>query len=434
MEWFLLALVVMLFLGVPVAYAIAVTSLAWVMLNFPVDAWSVAVQQTVSGAEKFILLAVPLFMLAGELMNAGGVTKRLVNFAEALVGRVHGGLAQVVVVTNMIMAGVSGAAIADAAAVGSMTIPAMIRKGYPRGFSAAINAAAATIGPVIPPSVGFLIYASVVVVSPGQPSVTPEKLFLAGAVPGFLMGLYMIIACYILARTGGFPRGERVSLGRLWRATKQAALALLMPVVILGGILGGIVTPTEAGVLAVLVALFVGAGVYREIKIRDLPGIFAKTAKRSAAIMFIIACANLFGWVMSYNNMAQRITAVFTGITTSPYLFLIIISLVAILLGCFMEGGSIMIILTPLLCPVLEKYGVNLVQFGVIFQLTIMIGLLTPPVGILLFVITGVSGVEMQDILKSLWPFYLVLILTLAVLIFVPEVSLWLPRLRYGGG
>ncbi len=191
-------------------------------------------------------------------------------------------------------------------------------------------------------------------------------------------------------------------------------------------------TPTEAGAVAVLYGLLAGFFIYRELKVRDLVPILAKVAKQSAAIMLVIACANLFGWIMAYNNVAESLMHGFTGLTSSPHGFLLIVSAAAILLGCFMEGGSIMIILTPLLCPVLEQYGVDLVQFGVIFQLTIMIGLLTPPVGMLLFVITGVSGVPMQDTLKNLWPFFVVLLLLLVMLIFIPEISLWLPRLRYG--
>ena len=429
-----LSMIVLLLAGVPVAFAIAIPSLAWVLLFMPPEAWPVAAQKIVNGSENFILLAVPLFMLTGELMNRGGVTQRLVRFAEALVGGIHGGLAQVVVIVNMIMAGVSGAAIADAAAVGSIMIPAMKEKGYRPGFAAAVNAAAATIGPVIPPSVGFLIYASVVVVSPGQPSVTPEKLFLAGAVPGLLMGLYMLVVCYVLARHWKLPRGARVPLGRLAREALGAVWALLMPVILLGGILSGVMTPTEAGAVAVLYGLLAGFFIYRELKPRDLIPILSKVARQSAAIMLVIACANLFGWIMAYNNVAESLMQGFTGLTASPHVFLIIISAIAILLGCFMEGGSIMIILTPLLCPVLEEYGVDLVQFGVIFQLTIMIGLLTPPVGMLLFVITGVSGVPMQNTLKNLWPFFVVLLLLLAMLIFIPDISLWLPRLRYGAG
>jgi C4-dicarboxylate transporter DctM subunit len=334
----------------------------------------------------------------------------------------------------MIMAGVSGAAIADAAAVGSMMIPAMVKKGYRPGFAGAVNAAAATIGPVIPPSVGFLIYASVVVVSPGGPTVTPEKLFLAGAVPGLLMGLYMLVACALIARHRGLPRGERTSFRGLLRAARDASWALVMPVIVLGGILTGIVTPTEAGGLAVLFGLVAGMLVYREIRLRDLPGILARTARQTAAIMAVIACANLFGFLMTSHDTAETLMSAFTGVTRSPHVFLLIVCAVSIVLGAFMEGGSIMIILTPLLCPVLESYGINLVQFGVIFQLTIMIGLLTPPVGMLLFVITGVSRVSMHEILKELWPFFIVLLLILLTLVFVPQVSLWLPALRYPGG
>ena len=413
-------MLVLLAAGVPVAFAIAMSSAAYILLGGGHTPQVVLAQMTVSGADNFILLAVPCFMFAGELMNRGGITRRLVAFAESIVGSLHGGLAYVVIIVNMIMAGVSGAAIADAAAVGSVMIPSMTKAGYRRGFAGAVNAAAATIGPVIPPSVGFIIYASLANVSVG-------KLFLAGAVPGVVMGLYMMAACFIIARRGGLPRGERTSLRKVALGLKDAIWALLMPVIILGGILGGVVTPTEAGVIAVLYGLFVGIAVYREIRLRDIPFLLAKSAKQSAIVMFVIACAKTFGWLLTHMGAPQMLMNAFGSISDQAWVFLLIMNAVVIVLGCFMEGGSIMIILTPLLLPVLASYHVDLVQFGVVFQLNIMIGLLTPPVGMLLYVITGVSGVPMNEILKDLWPFLIAILLVLLLITFVPAITLWLP-------
>ena len=377
---------------------------------------------TVSGANQFILLAVPFFIFAGELMNAGGITRRLIEFAETIVGGTRGGLAYVVVIVNMIMAGVSGAAIADAAAVGSVMIPSMTRSGYSRGFAAAVNAAAATIGPVIPPSVGFVIYASLANVSVG-------KLFLAGAVPGVIMGLYVMVVCYLVARKEQLPRGDSSSR-RAWIAGfKAALLALLMPVIVLGGIVGGSVTPTEAGALAVLYGLFIGLVVYRELKLSYIPFLLAKSAKQSAVVMFIIASARPFGWLLTHMGTPEALIQGFDSISSQTWVFLLILNGAIIVLGCFMEGGSIMIILTPLLLPALLKYHVDLIQFGVIFQLNIMIGLLTPPIGMLLYVITGVSNVPMNEILKNLWPFLVALVLVLLLITFVPAITLWLPSL-----
>jgi C4-dicarboxylate transporter DctM subunit len=418
-------LLVLLACGVPVAFAIAVASSLFLLLGGQSIPFAQLPQMSVSGANNILLLAVPFFMFAGELMNRGGITRRLVAFAEALVGGIRGGLSYVVVLVNMIMAGVSGAAIADAAAVGSAMIPSMVKSGYRRGFAGAVNAAAATVGPVIPPSVGFIIYASVA----NDPRVTVGKLFLAGAVPGVIMGLYMMGACFIIAHRQGLPRGERTSLRKALHGLKDAVWALLMPVIILGGILGGVVTPTEAGVVAVLYGLFVGCVVYREIRLRDTPFLLAKAAKQSAIVMIVIAFANTFGWLLKYINAPQALIGAFGSVSGQAWVFLLIINAVVIGLGCFMEGGSIMIILTPLLMPVLARYAIDPVHFGVVFQLNIMIGLLTPPVGMLLYVITGVSGVPMNEILRDLWPFLIAILLVLLLITFVPAITLWLPGL-----
>lgn len=412
----------LLVVGVPVAFAIAVAAAAYIVLFFDGVSPVVIPQRIVNGTDSYILLAIPFFILAGELMNTGGVTKRLVGFAAAAIGGIRGGLAYVVVLVNMIMAGVSGAAIADAAAVGTVMIPSMTKNGYSRGFSAAVNAAAATVGPVIPPSVGFLIYASLANVSVG-------KLFIAGAIPGLIMGVYMMAACYLVARRQGLPRGERTSARKFLAALKDAAWALMMPVIILGGILGAIVTPTEAGVIAVFYGFFVGLFVYREISPRDIPRILAKTAKQSAVILFIIACADSFGWVLTREGAPEALMRGFGAVTDNPWLFLLIVNGLVILLGCIMEGGSIMIILTPLLLPLLAQYGVDPIHFGVVFQLNIMIGLLTPPVGMLLYVIIGVSDVKMGEILSQLWPFFIVLVTVLLLITFFPGITLFLPNL-----
>ena len=416
------SMLLLLVFGVRVGFAIGISCAVYVVLGDSTLQPVALAQMTVSGANQFILLAIPFFILAGELMNAGGITRRLIAFAETVVGGMRGGLAYVVVIVNMIMAGVSGAAIADAAAVGSVMIPSMTRSGYSRGFAAAINAAAATIGPVIPPSVGFIIYASLANVSVG-------KLFLAGAIPGVIMGIYMMVVCFIVAHKQQLPRGKASTRRALFAGLRAALLALLMPVIVLGGIVGGVVTPTEAGALAVLYALFIGLVVYRELKISDIPYLLAKSAKQSAVVMFIIASAKAFGWLLTHMGTPEALIQSFGLISSQTWVFLLILNVTIILLGCFMEGGSIMIVLTPLLLPALLKYDVDLIQFGVIFQLNIMIGLLTPPIGMLLYIITGVSNVPMNEILKNLWPFLLALILVLILITYIPAITLWLPGL-----
>lgn len=412
----LLCMLVLLILGVPIAYAIAISSLVYVVLLTDMSPLVVA-QQVCAGTDNLVLLALPFFLLAGEIMNAAGITQRLTRFALALIGPVHGGLSFVVVIANMLVAMVSGAAIASAAAVGSTMVPEMERKGFPKGFAAAVNASAATIGPVIPPSIGFIIYASVSGASVG-------KLFLAGTLPGVLVAAAIIGVCFVMARRAGHPQGERHRLGEVVRSFAAALPGLLMPVIILGGIFGGLVTPTEAGVIAVAYGLVVGLYVYRSLRWSDLPSILVITARRSASILFIIACASFFGFLITREVEGEVFVSFFQTVTTHRWLMLLMVIGLILILGMVMEGGSIMIILTPLLLPVLASYEVDVIHFGVVFQMAIMIGLLTPPVGILLFVLAGVSQVSVKDILRNLWPFYVTLIIVLLVVAYVPDISL----------
>ena len=418
------SMLVLLVLGVPIGYAIGISTLVYVALISDMSAL-VAVQQISSGADTMVLLALPFFLLAGEIMNAAGITKRLTRLALALIGPLPGGLSYVVVVANMLVAMVSGAAIASAAAVGSTMVPMMEEKGYPKGFAAAVNASSATIGPVIPPSIGFIIYASVSGTSVG-------KLFLAGTLPGILIALVIMAVCTVIAWRAHHPKGERHSAKELAESLWVALPGLLMPVIILGGIFGGLVTPTEAGVLAVAYGLFVGFFVYRSLRLSDLPQILLITARRSTSILFIIACASCFGFLLSREVEAEAFVGFFQAIASQRWLMMLLLIGLILLLGTVMEGGSIMIIFTPLLLPILASYNIDPVHFGVVFQLAIMIGLLTPPVGILLFVMAGVSQVSVKSILANLWPFYIALTVVMLIVAFVPDLSLWLVDL-WGG-
>ncbi len=419
-----LSMLVLLVLGVPIGYAIGISSLVYVVLISDMSPL-VVVQQISAGADTMVLLALPFFLLAGEIMNAAGITKRLTRLALALVGPVPGGLSYVVVLANLLVAMVSGAAIASAAAVGSTMVPMMDKQGYPKGFAAAVNAAAATIGPVIPPSIGFIIYASVSGVSVG-------KLFLAGTLPGILIAVAIMVVCAWVAARAGHPRGPRHSLREVAESFWVALPGLLMPAIILGGIFGGLVTPTEAGVLAVAYGLVVGLFVYRSLNIAELPRILLMAARRSASILFIIASASCFGFLISREVDAEVFVEFFQTVTAQRWLLLLLLIGLILLLGTVMEGGSIMIILTPLLMPVLASYQVDPVHFGVVFQLAIMIGLLTPPVGMLLFVMAGVSQTSVKSILANMWPFYLCLTTVVLIVAYVPDLSLWLVDL--GGG
>ena len=417
-------MLILMFLGIPIAYAITISSFLYILFISDL-APMVVVQQIAAGADSLVLLALPFFLLAGEIMNRSKITERLTRLVLLLIGPRRGGLSLVVVVANVLIAMVSGAAIASAAAVGSTMIPMMRRQGYPKEFAAALNASAATIGPVIPPSIGFIIYASVSGQSVG-------KLFLAGIIPGLLIGLTMIILCAILAVRHNHPQGESHSFKEIFGSFFDALPGLFMPVIILGGIFGGLVTPTEAGVLAVVYGLIVGLFIYRTLKFSDLPQIFLETIRRSSSILFIIAGASCFGFLISRDVDAELLIGGVQTVVVTPWMLLPILLGLILLLGTFMEGGSLMIILTPLLLPILVQYGIDPIHFGVVFQVAIMIGLLTPPVGILVFVISGVSGVSVKDIFRNLLPFYLALLIILFVLAYVPTLSLYLVH-QFGG-
>lgn len=424
MALLIVTLFILLLMGVRIAYAIGISALVYVLFNTDVSLMIMA-QQISAGADTIILVALPFFLLAGELMNAGGITDRLIRFAMSIIGRVSGGLSFVVVVTNVIMAAVSGAAIASGAAVGSVMIRTMVKEKYSRGFAGAVNAAAATIGPVIPPSIGLIIYASVSNASVG-------KLFIAGTIPGLLLGLLLLVVCYLISKKRGYPRGEKRNLKEIKISFKEGIWSLMMPVIIIGGILSGVVTATEAGVLAVVYGLVVSLFVYKSITWRDLPRILGKTARQTAIIMVIIASASAFGWIISREVEPQVFVDVFLTITDQRWLFMLVILGVILVLGMVMEGGSIMIILTPLLLPILNNFGIDLVHFGIVFQLAIMVGLITPPVGILLFVIAGAGDVPVKEILKEIWPFYLAIMAVMFICAYIPEIPLWLLNF-YGG-
>ena len=414
----LLSLILLLIGGVPIGYALGISSLLYVLIAGDMSPLLVA-QQVAVGADNMILLALPFFLLAGEIMNAAGITQRLTRLAMAVIGPVPGGLSHVVVVANILIAMVSGAAIASAAAVGSTMIPTMEKEGYSRGYAAAINAASATIGPVIPPSVGFIIYASVSGASVG-------KLFLAGTIPGMMIALAITLMCTVLAVKQGHPRAARHRVSEVMQSAVSALPGLLMPVIILGGIFGGFVTPTEAGALAVAYGLLIGLFVYRSVRFSDLPQILLTTAKRSASVLFIIACASCFGFIISREIDTHIFVELFQAVSQQRWVVMLFAIGLFLLLGTVMEGGSIMIIFTPLLLPVLHSYDIDVVHFGVVFQLAIMIGLLTPPVGILLFVISGVGSVSVKEILRHLWPFYCLLIVVVMIVAYVPQASLFL--------
>ena len=418
-------LVGFLLLGVPIAISMGLTAvLTFVFLGEGFVLTMVA-QRMYSSTTAFTLLAIPFFILAGNLMNTGGITRRVFRFALALVGHLRGGLGHVNVVASMIFSGMSGAAVADAAGLGLVEMEAMSKSGYDRRFSAAITAASSTIGPVVPPSIAFVIYGSITGVSVG-------KLFLAGCTPGVLMGIALMVAVYFVSRRRNYPKETMASLKELVSSAKEALLALGTPVIIIGGILGGIFTPTEAAVVASVYALFLGLVVYKELAVRDLPGILWDTLVHTLRVMFIISAAGFFGWLLIHQRIPEQVITGLTALTANRWSLLMIIIFVLLVLGCFLEGIAVLVITIPVFMPLIALYGIDPVQFGVIMILCSMLGLLTPPVGMSLYAVSSISGVSIGPLTREMWPYLLGIFLVLLIMTFFSGFSLWLPNLLMG--
>ncbi len=411
-------------IGIPIAVSMGLTGFVVILLrgDIPIE---VTAQRFMTGVDSFPLLAVPFFMLAGALMNTGGITDRLVRFANALVGRLTGGLGHVVVVTNMIMAGMSGSAVADCSATGSVLIPAMVRAKFSPAFSAAVTASASTIGPIIPPSIPFVIFGILAGVSIG-------RLFLGGAIPGILMGLYLMAVVYLVSKRRGYGRGEKVSGREIWQSFKNAIPALFLPILIAWGIVGGIVTPTEAAVLAVLYALFLGIFVYRELNLAGMVQVFGEAALTTGVVMFIVGGASLLAWIMTREQAGPILVAWVTSITRSRNAVLLVINIILLILGCFFETLSLLILLVPVLMPLVRALGIDPVHFGVMFVLNLMIGLITPPVGMSMFISAAIAKIRVTEFAREIPLFIVALLVVLALITYVPSLVLFLPDLLMG--
>jgi C4-dicarboxylate transporter DctM subunit len=415
----LLSLLVFLFVGTPLAFTLGISALAALIAQGDVPL-AVVTQRMFVAVDSFSLLAIPFFILAGELMNSGGITQRLVDFADKLVGHIVGGLSHVVVVTNMIMAGISGSAAADAAATGAILIPTMIRRGYSPSFAGAISAAASTIGPIIPPSIPMVVYGSIANVSIG-------RLFLGGVIPGVAMGIFLMGVAYVISTRRGYPREPRADLAQIWHSFYSSFWAMVMPLIILGGILGGIFTPTEAAVIAVVYAYLVGAFVYRELKTRELPKIFMNAAVSTAVVMLIIATANVLGWVLSYQRIPEMMTTFFFSISREPWAILLMVNIVLLILGCFMNPTAIIIVMVPFFMPLITKLGIDPVHFGIIVTVNTAIGQLTPPVGVCMFISCGIAKITIAEFTRECAIFIGALIVVLALVTYLPSAVMLLP-------
>jgi len=410
-------------LGMPLFLTMAASCLVYLLANGEI-LLSVP-QRLTAAANSFPLLAAPFFMLTGLAMNTAGITHRIYDFAECLVGRFRGGLAHVNVIGSVIFAGMSGSAVADAAGLGTIEIKAMTDEGYPVAFSAAVTAASATIGPIIPPSVPLLIYGVLADVSIG-------RLFVGGFIPGLLMAAALMVMIRWMAHRRGFGAHPAPTLSEFVTKTRRAFLSLMTPVILFGGMLIGVFTPTEAAFVAAVYALLLGLLVYREIRWRDLPRIFLETVETNAAVLMLVMTASLMGWVLARAQVPQQLGAWILGTTRDPLFILLMINMFLLIVGCFMEALAAMIILVPVFLPVIQSVGIDPVHFGLVMVLNLMIGTLTPPVGIVLFVVARVAKLPFEVVTRATAPFLVPLIAVLALITVFPELVLWLPRLVLG--
>jgi tripartite ATP-independent transporter DctM subunit len=408
--------------GMPVAFVLGISA-AVALAVWGRTPMLVIAQRMFTGIDQFPLMAIPFFILAGEMMNTGGITRGLLRFSDALVGHIRGGLAQVNIVASMLFAGITGAAVADTSALGSILIPAMIEEGYDVDFSAAVTAASSVVGPIIPPSIPAVIYAVTAGISIGG-------LFLAGFAPGILFGLGMMLVAYFISKKRGYPRRETpITLRQFLDTFKRAVLALVMPLIILGGVLSGVFTPTEAAAIAVAYGLVVGLFITRELKLKDLPGIMIRAGLTTSMILLVVACASILSWVLSTQKIPAQIAAFFLSLTTNPLLMLFIVNIFLLMVGCVMDTSAAIIILVPILAPMMESLGIHPLHFGCIMVVNLCIGLATPPVGLCLFVACGISKIGLEDITREIWPFIAVEILVLFIITYFPAIPMFLPKM-----
>ena len=403
-------------MGIPVGFGLALASLAAILTsNYPIAVFD---QRMFTAVNSFPLMAIPLFMLAGALMSHGGITRRIIDFALAFVGGIRGSLGHVVAISGIIMGGISGSGVADAAALGSVMIPEMKKRGYEIGFSASLVACSGSIGLIIPPSIAIIIYGVTAQASIGD-------LFMAAIVPGVLIGLGFLVYSYWFAIKHNYPSEGSVPAKEKWRRFKNAIWALMMPVIIIGGIRGGIFTATEGAAVISVYALMVGMFVYKEIKLKDLPKICIEAAISTGVIATIIAATSLFGWLLASEQIPQQITHALLSITDNRILLLLLINLLLLVCGMFIDSGPAIMLLAPILVPVATQLGVHPVQFGLVMVINLTIGLLTPPVGTAMYVASNISGVPIHRMSKSLVPFWGIMLCVLLAVTYMPALTLW---------
>ena len=412
----------LMILGLPIAFAIGLAALTTVVLNFPFDLGVVIMaQRFVGGLDSFTLLAIPFFILAGSLMNHGGIAVRLIDLAKVIVGRLPGALAHCNVVANMLFGSISGSAVASCAAVGGVMSPLQKKEGYDPGFAAAVNIASCPTGLLIPPSSTLIVYSLI----SGGTSIA--ALFVAGYIPGILMGLGVMVVAGVIAKRRGYPLAPRVSTREALAVTVRAIPPLLLIVIVMGGIVAGVFTATEASAIAVVYTLFLSMIVYRTVTFRTLPRVILEAAVTTSIVMLLIAASGAMSWAMAYDNIPQKVSDFLLALSDNPIVILLIINAILLMVGMFMDMTPALLIFTPILLPTVTKFGMDPVHFGVLMTFNLCIGICTPPVGSALFVGCSVAGVPIAKVIRPLLPMFAVLFATLFAVTYIPELSLWLP-------
>ncbi|MEJ2430289.1 MAG: TRAP transporter large permease [Deltaproteobacteria bacterium] len=413
-----------LLMGTPLAVCLGLSVIAtfWYHESLPLMA---VAQKLYNGLDHFPLMAIPFFVLASNVMATGGVSKRLIDVCNAFVGHYSGGLAVASILACMFFAAISGSSPSTVVAIGSIMIPAMIASGYGEKYSVGLLGSAGSLGILIPPSIPMIVYGVATEESVG-------KLFMAGVGPGILMGLFFIITAIVVARVKGFKGGEKVSWSERWRLLWVALPGIFMPVLVLGGIYGGIFTPTEAAAVAVVYALLVGVFVYRDLSFRDIPKVFVRSAVTMAMVLFIITTAMLFAFILTTEGIPAAIAQFIIEHAVSPWLFLLFVNILLYFVGDFMEPSSAILILAPLFLPIVKKLGIDPIHFGIVMTVNMEIGMITPPVGLNLFVASGISGMSLMDVFRGAAPFMIIMLIGLVIITYVPIISLWFPKLIYG--
>lgn len=415
-------LAVALAIGVPIAFALGLSSLVYLMFtDIPIN---IIPQRMFSGIDSFVLLCVPGFVLAGNLMNMGGITHRIIDFCMAVVGHIRGGLALANVGACMLFAGISGTAVAETASIGAVMIPSMVRQGYRADYAAALTASASTVGPIIPPSLPMIIAGTI-------SGLSVSRLLIAGAIPGLLLGVCLGATAYFIACRNDHPKGPRVPFRQVVKSFCGAFWAILMTLIIVVGIMSGVFTPTEASMVAVVYAIFIGFFVYRELKPRDLPRVFWNSAVTTASLMALVGFANVFAWILTTEEIPVKVAQAMLGFSSSPFVFIMLVNLLLLFVGTFMETIAALMILLPILLKVAVTLGIDPIQFSVMCVLNLVVGLTTPPVGVCLFVASSISRVPLAPLTRAVLPFLGVSIAVLMLVSYVPQITLWLPSLMY---